>query len=410
MDLFTEITRTKILEDLFKAYYDARKHKRDTINVLIFEKNFESNLFELCDEILERRYVPRSSICFVVDKPVKREVFAADFRDRIIHHFIYNYISPLFEKRFINDSYSCRKGKGIHYGVKRADGFVRKCSLNYTRDCYILKLDIQGYFMSMNKTILYQKVRDELVKRAAQCNFDLPLVMYLLEQTIFSDPTKACRRRGKSTDWTNIPRSKSLFHTSRECGLPIGNLTSQLFGNVYMNAFDNYVKHDLKMKYYGRYVDDMIFVHEDKEYLKTVLVKTKEFLWEDARLRVHPNKIYLQHYTKGVGFIGAYIKPRRIYISDRTKGSFYEMICIQNKVVEKTPTHEQIKEFVAKMNSYLGLTRHYATYNLRKKMVFEVLSPEWWKYVYLDGRIEKFVIKHAIKEAEIKRILGKNSK
>ncbi len=407
MDLFTEINRTKILEDLFRAYYDARKNKRDTINVLIFEKDFEANLFELCDEILERRYKPKPNICFVVERPVKREVFAADFRDRIIHHFIYNYISPIFERRFINDSYSCRKGKGIHYGVKRADGFIRKCSLNYTRDCYILKLDIRGYFMSMNKDILYRKIREDLVRKAAECDFDLPLVMYLLEQTIFNDPTVACRRRGKKTDWVNIPKSKSLFNISRDCGLPIGNLTSQLFGNVYMNAFDNYVKYELNVKYYGRYVDDMIFVHEDKEYLKTVLAKAKKFLWEDARLEIHPNKIYLQHYTKGVGFIGAFIKPRRIYISDRTKGSFYEMVCIQNKIVEKEPTHEQIKAFVAKMNSYLGLTRHYATYNLRRKMVFEVLSPAWWKYVYLDGRVEKFVIKQAVKAAEIKRVLGK---
>ena len=143
--------------------------------------------------------------------------------------------------------------------------------------------------------------------------------------------------------------------------------------------------------------------------MKTVLTKAKEFLWEDARLEIHPNKIYLQHYTKGVGFIGAFIKPRRIYISDRTKGNFYEMIRIQNKIVENEPTHEQIKDFVAKMNSYLGLTRHYATYNLRRKMVFEVLSPAWWKYVYLDGRVEKFVIKQAVKAAEIKRVLGKNN-
>jgi len=409
MDLFTEINRTKILEDLFRAYYDARKNKRDTINVLIFEKDFEANLFELCDEILERRYTPKPNICFVVERPVKREVFAADFRDRIIHHFIYNYISQILERRFINDSYSCRKGKGIHYGVKRADGFVRKCSLNYTRDCYILKLDIRGYFMSMNKHILYRKIREDLVQKAAECDFDLPLVIYLLEKTIFNDPTVACRRKGKKTDWVNIPKSKSLFYISRDCGLPIGNLTSKLLGNVYMNAFDNYVKHELNVKYYGRYVDDMIFVHEDKEYLKTVLTKAKEFLWEDARLEIHPNKIYLQHYTKGVGFIGAFIKPRRIYISDRTKGNFYEMIRIQNKIVENEPTHEQIKDFVAKMNSYLGLTRHYATYNLRRKMVFEVLSPAWWKYVYLDGRVEKFVIKQAVKAAEIKRVLGKNN-
>jgi len=142
--------KEKIVTDLFKAYFDARKNKRSTLNALAFEKYFESNIFELADEIIENRYVIKPSICFIVEKPVKREVFAADFRDRVVHHFIYNYISPLFEKLFINDSYSCRVGKGTHFGIKRVDHFMRSCSQNYSKEAYILKLDIKGYFMAMN--------------------------------------------------------------------------------------------------------------------------------------------------------------------------------------------------------------------------------------------------------------------
>ena len=113
----------------------------------------------IMEHIIERKYTPWPSICFVVDKPVKREIFAADFRDRVIHHFIFNYISPIFEKTFINDSYSCRIGKGTHYGIKRIDHFIRSCSNNYSKDCYILKLDIKGYFMAMNKSLLFDKVK-----------------------------------------------------------------------------------------------------------------------------------------------------------------------------------------------------------------------------------------------------------
>jgi len=147
LNLFSEIDKDKITLDLFQAYFDARKNKRNTINALAFEKHLEANLFALTNEIIEHKYTPKPSICFVVDKPVKREIFAADFRDRVVHHFIYNYVSLIFEKTFINDSYSCRKGKGTHYGIKRIDHFIRSCSQNYSKDCYILKLDIKGYFM-----------------------------------------------------------------------------------------------------------------------------------------------------------------------------------------------------------------------------------------------------------------------
>jgi len=152
----------KLLIDLFRAYYDARRNKRSTVNVLAFEIDYERKLFGLYQEIKSGKYKISPSICFISFKPVQREIFAADFRDRIIHHLIYNYISPIFERLFINDSYSCRLGKGTSYGIKRLDHFIRSCSRNYFQDCYILKLDIKGYFMAMDRSILYQKVEKAL--------------------------------------------------------------------------------------------------------------------------------------------------------------------------------------------------------------------------------------------------------
>ena len=236
-NLFSEIDREKITLDLFQAYFDARKNKRNTINALAFEKYLEANLFALASEIIEHRYTPKPSICFIVDKPVKREIFAADFRDRVVHHFIYNYISPIFEKSFINDSYSCRKGKGTHYGINRIDHFIRSCSQNYSKDCYILKLDIKGYFMSMNKTLLHQKVKNVLIRNKNKMNFDLELILYLIEKIIFNDPKENCIIKGKIEDWKGLPQTKSLFHAKPNCGLPIGNLTSNpnFLGNRYFH-------------------------------------------------------------------------------------------------------------------------------------------------------------------------------
>ena len=415
LNLFTEIDRDKITLDLFQAYFDARKNKRNTINALAFEKHLEANLFALASEIIERRYTPKPSICFIVDKPVKREIFAADFRDRVIHHFIYNYISPIFEKSFINDSYSCRKGKGTHYGIKRIDHFIRSCSQNYSKDCYILKLDIKGYFMSMNKTLLHQKVKNVLIRNKDKLNFDLELILYLLEKTIFNDPKENCIIKGKKEDWEGLPQTKSLFHAQPNCGLPIGNLTSQLFGNIYMNDFDHWVKKELGIKYYGRYVDDFILIHENKNFLQSIIPKLSAFLLSTLSLTLHPDKIYLQHYSKGVKYLGAVIKPHKTYIANRTKGNFYNAIEKQNQIardhsprgINKSnfinsqtqiiqrgkPTKEEQQAFQSSMNSYLGIMKHYKTYKLRKEMVLKNLSAWWWNYVYLSGGICKFEMK-----------------
>lgn len=395
-NLFSSINEVKITIDLFQAYFDARKNKRNTINALAFEKHYEANLFALCDEITEFSYKPKPSICFVVDKPVKREIFAADFRDRVIHHFIYNYISPVFEKVFINDCYSCRIGKGTHYGIKRIDHFIRSCSQNYSKDCYILKLDIKGYFMSINKNLLFKLVKEELLKQKFKIDFDLTLILYLIKETIFNDPREKCIIKGKKNDWGGLPQTKSLFFAKNNCGLPIGNLTSQLFGNIYLNKFDHWVKQNLQIKYYGRYVDDFVLVHENKDYLQSCIQQIDSYLKESVALTLHPDKIYFQHYSKGLKYIGAVIMPHRIYIANRTKGNFHIAVNKQNLIARShKPSLEEQAAFLSSLNSYLGILKHFKTYKIRKKMAFKNLSGWWLNYFY-PFRFEKFVIKRKI--------------
>ena len=161
-----------------------------------------------------------------------------------------------------------------------------------------------------------------------------------------------------------------------------------------MNPFDHLIKHDLGIRYYGRYVDDFILVHKDKEYLKSIIPLIKTTLQDRLLLTLHPNKIYLQHYSKGVQFLGAVIKPNRIYIANRTKGNFYAAIEKQNALVkEHKPGKEQQAAFLCSMNSYLGIMKHYKTHKLRKRMLFKKLSGWWWNRVYLSGGFAKFVLK-----------------
>jgi len=147
------------LSELFEAYFECRSNKRNTLNALAFEVDYETHLLKLCAQINDGSYQPGKSIAFIVNKPVKREIFAADFRDRVVHHWVVSKLNPLFELTFIYDSYACRAGKGTHLGIRRVDRFIRQCSQNYTTDCYVLKLDIKGFFMHIDKTVLFAELQ-----------------------------------------------------------------------------------------------------------------------------------------------------------------------------------------------------------------------------------------------------------
>ena len=178
--------------------------------------------------------------------------------------------------------------------------------------------------------------------------------------------------------------------------MPIGNLTSQLFGNVYLNDFDHWVKNDLGIRYYGRYVDDMILIHNDINYLKYCIPHIRWYLSDNLQLELHPNKIYLQSFDKGVKFLGAIIKPHRIYIANRTKSNFYNAIKKQNSSIKNDILpNEQKQKFLNSMNSYLGIMQHYKTYNMRRNMLLKHLDKIWWQYFYLSKNAKKFKTYHS---------------
>lgn len=376
------------LEDLFQAYFDCRRSKRNTMNALAFETDYESNLIALYEELNTGTYLPGRSIAFVVTKPVKREIFAADFRDRIVHHWLINQLNPFFERTFIYDSYASRKERGAHFGIQRTSRFIRQCSANYTKDCYVLKIDIQSFFMRIDKPILLTMLRDFIEKH--EIHQDKTFVLDLCQKIIRSDPTVNCLRKGTRNDWDNFPSDKSLFYAQPNCGLPIGNLTSQIFANFYLNTFDHFIKHDLGVRYYGRYVDDCLLVHENHDHLKSLIPILEDFLKTKLKLSLHPRKTYLQHYSKGVNFLGVIIKPNRIYMGKRTKGNFYDAITKHNLIASKgKPSKEEQAAFLCSMNSYLGIMKHYDTYKLRRKMLKKHVSIWWWNLFYISAGYSK---------------------
>jgi len=208
------------LEELFEAYFNCRSNKHNTANAIAFEIDYEHNLVQLCEEINNGTYQIGRSIAFIVDKPVKREIFAADFRDRVVHHFLIGKLNHLFEKRFIYDSYSCRVGKGTHFGIQRIDKFIRQCSANYTKDCYILKLDLQGFFMSIDKNILFEKLKHFIQEKYHAT--DKELIIELCEKIIFNEPTKNCIIKASTAIGMTCPKQKACFTANPIAVCPLG--------------------------------------------------------------------------------------------------------------------------------------------------------------------------------------------
>lgn len=399
------LDKEKLLLDLFQAYYDTRQHKRNTNTAVKFEMNYESKILALRNDLVNWTYSISPSICFIIKDPVQREVFAADFCDRIIHHLIYNYIYELFDRHFIYDSYSCRLEKWTHFGIKRVEHFLRSCSQNYSCDAYILKLDIKWFFMHIDKYILFEKIEKFLSKKKDKLTIDYDFLLKLIHQVIFHDSTNNCiikwqgPRRGKKSDRDWLPDDKSLFHSPKDTGLAIGNLTSQLFANIYLDSLDKYIKYELWFSYYGRYVDDFVIIHQDKQKLLEVIPKIRDFLQEHLHLTLHPKKIYFQHYSKWVQFLWAYIKPHRIYVRKRTIGNFYKKVQEVNqcKIFDKELTQSIV-------NSYLWILAHYKTYKIRKKVLGN-FSNKFWSQFHFTKNYEKAIPNiRKLKSSEIKKL------
>ena len=371
------------LESLFEAYWDCRKNKSRTASASEFEVHYESNLIELHREITTGVYTQRPSITFVITKPDYREIFASHFRDRIVHHWIRQRIEPLFEEQMIPTTFNCRKGKGTLAAQKYAAQAIREVSANYTRDCFVMKLDIKGFFMSIDRQRICDKVLQFIAERYHED--DANTLLFLLRKVLLNAPEKKCTRRGDVSLWRYIKPHKSLFTNGEGKGLPIGDLVVQMAANLLLDDTDHFITETLGITM-ARYVDDMILVSESKQTLLDAVPMIREFLKRSAGVTLHPNKFYLQHYTKGVKFIGAVIKRGRTYISNRTANNAFGTVRKFNR------RKANAEDMVASVNSYLGLMRHHATYNIRKRLV-KAISPEWHQTITIDSNCSKATVK-----------------
>jgi RNA-directed DNA polymerase len=319
--------------DLVTAYFDCRQNKRNKKSALAFELNLERNLGHLYDELQDGSYRPGPSICFVITRPKPREVWAADFRDRIVHHLLYNKISPRFHASFIADSCACIPGRGTLYGAVRLEAKVRSITKNWKRPAFYLKCDIANFFVSIDKRILFDLVAAKIPE---------PWWRGLAEQILFHDARIGVSIQSPPGKLALIPEHKSLFNQPEYRGLPIGNLSSQFFANIHMNELDQFIKHQVGAKHYIRYVDDFILLHESRQWLNAAKAQIESFLPQLA-LQLNPKKTILQPVDRGIDFVGQVIKPWHRTVRRRTFNDALHRI-------REAPELESI-------NSYFGLLR-----------------------------------------------------
>lgn len=323
--------------ELVAAYFDCRRTKRNTGSALAFEQDLERNLAALHDELVAGTYRPGASICFVITRPKVREVWAAAFRDRIVHHLLYNRIEARFTRSFIADSCACIHGRGTLYAARRLEAKVRAVTANWSRPAFFLKLDLANFFVSIDKAVLWDQVAAKVTE---------PWWRALAHLVLWHDPRPGVKVHGTQADLARVPRHKSLLHQDNGHGLPIGNLSSQFFANIHLDALDQFAKHQIGARHYIRYVDDMVLLHPSTAWLNDARREIEAFVVERLALQVNPRKTVLQPVDRGVDFAGQVIKPWRRTLRRRV------VTAALSRILDVEPD-----ELLATANSYFGLAR-----------------------------------------------------
>ena len=320
-----------------QAYFDCRASKRNSDSALRFEIDLERNLVDLDRDLRDGTYTPGKSICFVITRPKPREVWAAQFRDRIVHHLLYNRVAPTIQARFIHDSCACIQGRGTLFGAIRLEKHTRSITRDWTRSAHYLKCDLANFFVAIDKEVLLR-----LLSRHIQEDWWYRLA----RQILMHDPRQDYEIRGPRSLIARVPTHKRLTEQPATHGLPIGNLSSQFFANIYLNELDQFIKHQLKARYYVRYVDDFVLLHEDPAWLNQALSQIKTFLQVHLHARLNPSKTILQPAHRGIDFVGQLILPHRRITRRRT-------VSMALKRTADVPI-DQIRDTA---NSYFGMLR-----------------------------------------------------
>lgn len=340
------------MDNLLLAFKKARKGKSKKLYVLEFEANFHENILKLHDELKSQTYKPEPLVNFVVKDPKTRKISKSAFRDRIVHHAIIRVIEPIFDKGFIYDSCANRVQKGTLFAIKRFELFKRKVTNNLKSEAFCFKADVKHYFQEVN-----QKILMEIIKRKISDE----KVIWLIERILKNGGRTEAR--DKFTE-----QSTSASGSRTGVGMPLGNLTSQFFANVYLNELDYFVKHNLKAKFYIRYVDDFVILHMSKEQLEIWKKEIERFLRETLRLELHPQKSKIICLSRGIDFVGF----RNFYHHNLLrKRSIRKMLYAVETYKQGGISKESLLEIFQGWQAY---SKWAASYKLRRSVVKKIYS------------------------------------
>jgi len=321
------------LENLFAAWDKFKHDKQQKRDVQRFGWRVEENIFELHRELVQRRYRHGPYTSFYINDPKQRHIHKASVKDRVLHHAVFAVLNPVFEETFIPHSFSCRVGKGTHRGVSALESVVRAVSNNYTQPCFVLKCDVQKFFASVDHGILLELIAERIRDRDT---------IWLFTEIIESFPSLGPLFSGK--------------------GVPIGNLTSQLFANIYLNELDQFAKHQLGAKHYVRYTDDFVLVTNSEAQARNLINPISNFLEQRLMLKLHPKKIILRKINQGIDFLGYVLLPHHRVLCAKTRAraarKLHQRINDYRQGIVSRQTVEQA------LQSYLGVFSHADAYTL----------------------------------------------
>lgn len=309
------------LDNLLLAWQEFKRGKTKKLEVQKYEFNLERNLFYLHERLKNKTYFHSPYKSFYIQDPRLRHIHKASVEDRLVHQALFRVLYHHFDKQFIFDSYSCRFRKGVHPAIYRLEKFVRKATFNYQKSAFALKCDIKKFFANIDQPILLSLIKKRIID---------PNVIWLIKKIIFS------------------------FVERPNKGLPLGNVTSQLFSNIYLNELDYYIKHNLKQKFYLRYCDDFIILHHDEKYLKSLVEPINSFLQIKLKLFLHPNKITIRKLRQGIDFLGYVTLPHYRIIRTKTKQRILRLVNNKN------------------IASYLGICCHARAHNLEQSIINKI--------------------------------------
>ena len=397
-------TPTEFLNLVLAAFEDCCRHKRTSKACIDYCEIAYEDLPLLAHELYTCTYEPGISTCFLVKYPKYREVFAACFRDRIVHHFLFLLLNPHFEQRFVeqgNVSFNCRKGFGTLAAQQAAFNAIKQATCNYRREALVYRGDLVSFFMSIDKRILWAKMEPFILDRYK--GKYLNQLLCATRKIIFHCPEKNCMFNTAPSEWPlHVERHKSLFGNDEWHGMPIGNLTTQIFANFLMSFFDDFVMAWLKAhgqeSYYVRFVDDFVIVCRDKHLLKDLIVQSRKYLKMEFGITLHTDKYHFQLASHGLMFVGAYIKNKRIYLSNRTLARFRERVYGFNEMLngKNTITFADMQRIEQVVNSFLGFCKGKRTY-ARRKEILQMFGHSFYQYFYISGHYERIKLKRNVK-------------